>query len=63
MNAVAPGAIDTPLNANAYTPEVRRTYEHRIPRPDRVCGRGAESSSSQRLRHAVTGQELSSTVA
>ena len=30
VNAVAPGAIDTPLNANAYTPEVRRTYEERI---------------------------------
>jgi NAD(P)-dependent dehydrogenase (short-subunit alcohol dehydrogenase family) len=31
VNAVAPGAVDTPLNANAYTPEVRRTYEQRIP--------------------------------
>jgi NAD(P)-dependent dehydrogenase (short-subunit alcohol dehydrogenase family) len=31
VNAVAPGAIDTPLNASAYTPEVRRTYEQRIP--------------------------------
>jgi NAD(P)-dependent dehydrogenase (short-subunit alcohol dehydrogenase family) len=31
VNAVAPGATDTPLNANAYTPEVRRTYEERIP--------------------------------
>jgi NAD(P)-dependent dehydrogenase (short-subunit alcohol dehydrogenase family) len=30
VNAVAPGAVDTPLNANAYTPEVRRTYEERI---------------------------------
>jgi len=30
VSAVAPGAIDTPLNANAYTPEVRRTYEQRI---------------------------------
>ncbi len=30
VNAVAPGAIDTPLNATAYTPEVRRTYEERI---------------------------------
>ena len=28
--SVAPGAIDTPLNANAYTPEVRRRYEQRI---------------------------------
>jgi NAD(P)-dependent dehydrogenase (short-subunit alcohol dehydrogenase family) len=31
VNAVAPGATDTPLNAHAYTPEVRRTYEQRIP--------------------------------
>ena len=31
VNAVSPGATDTPLNAKAYTPEVRRTYEHRIP--------------------------------
>jgi NAD(P)-dependent dehydrogenase (short-subunit alcohol dehydrogenase family) len=30
VNAVAPGAVDTPLNASAYTPEVRRTYEERI---------------------------------
>jgi NAD(P)-dependent dehydrogenase (short-subunit alcohol dehydrogenase family) len=31
VNAVAPGATDTPLNATAYTAEVRRTYEERIP--------------------------------
>jgi NAD(P)-dependent dehydrogenase (short-subunit alcohol dehydrogenase family) len=31
VNSVAPGAVDTPLNATAYTPEVRRTYEQRIP--------------------------------
>lgn len=31
VNAVSPGATDTPLNATAYTPEVRRTYEQRIP--------------------------------
>ena len=31
VNAVAPGAVDTPLNANAYTPAVRQTYEERIP--------------------------------
>lgn len=31
VNAVAPGAIDTPLNRNAYTPEVRAAYEQRIP--------------------------------
>jgi NAD(P)-dependent dehydrogenase (short-subunit alcohol dehydrogenase family) len=30
VNAVAPGSVDTPLNATAYTPEVRRNYEERI---------------------------------
>jgi NAD(P)-dependent dehydrogenase (short-subunit alcohol dehydrogenase family) len=30
VNAIAPGAIDTPLNKDAYTPAVRRTYEERI---------------------------------
>jgi 3-oxoacyl-[acyl-carrier protein] reductase len=31
VNAVAPGATATPMNADAYTDEVRRTYEQRIP--------------------------------
>jgi NAD(P)-dependent dehydrogenase (short-subunit alcohol dehydrogenase family) len=31
VNAVAPGATDTALNADAYTAEVRRNYEARIP--------------------------------
>ena len=31
VNAVAPGATDTQMNVHAYTPEVRRTYEERIP--------------------------------
>jgi NAD(P)-dependent dehydrogenase (short-subunit alcohol dehydrogenase family) len=31
INAVAPGAVDTPLNTAAYTPAVRRTYAERIP--------------------------------
>lgn len=30
VNALAPGATDTPLNAKAYTPEVRAAYEKRI---------------------------------
>jgi NAD(P)-dependent dehydrogenase (short-subunit alcohol dehydrogenase family) len=30
VNALAPGAIDTPLNKTAFTPEVRRVYEERI---------------------------------
>jgi NAD(P)-dependent dehydrogenase (short-subunit alcohol dehydrogenase family) len=31
VNALSPGATDTAMNARAYTPEVRRTYEERIP--------------------------------
>lgn len=30
VNALAPGATETPLNRTAYTPEVRRAYEQRI---------------------------------
>lgn len=30
VNALAPGATETPLNQRAYTPEVREAYEHRI---------------------------------
>jgi NAD(P)-dependent dehydrogenase (short-subunit alcohol dehydrogenase family) len=61
VNAVAPGAIDTPLNANAYTPEVRRTYEHRIP-AGRI-GSAAEVAGAVLFfatpaARYVTGQEL-----
>jgi NAD(P)-dependent dehydrogenase (short-subunit alcohol dehydrogenase family) len=61
VNAVAPGAIDTPLNATAYTPEVRRTYEQRI-----ALGRIGSAEevadvvvflASDAARY-VTGQEL-----
>ena len=31
VNALAPGATDTPLNQEAYTPQVRQTYNERIP--------------------------------
>jgi NAD(P)-dependent dehydrogenase (short-subunit alcohol dehydrogenase family) len=31
VNALAPGATDTPLNQVAYTPAVRKTYNERIP--------------------------------
>src|SRR5262249_49421275 len=31
VNALSPGATDTPLNQVAYTAEVRQNYEHRIP--------------------------------
>lgn len=30
VNALAPGATETPLNRTAYTPDVRRAYEQRI---------------------------------
>ena len=61
VNAVAPGAVDTPLNASAYTPEVRRTYEQRI-----ALGRIGSAEeiadvvlflASDAARY-VTGQEL-----
>jgi NAD(P)-dependent dehydrogenase (short-subunit alcohol dehydrogenase family) len=61
VNAVAPGAVDTALNAGAYTDEVRRTYEARIP-----LGRIGTSDevadvivflASDAARY-VTGQEL-----
>jgi NAD(P)-dependent dehydrogenase (short-subunit alcohol dehydrogenase family) len=31
VNALAPGATDTPLNQRAYTPAVRQAYEQRVP--------------------------------
>jgi 3-oxoacyl-[acyl-carrier protein] reductase len=31
VNALSPGATDTPLNKTAYTPEVRKNYAERIP--------------------------------
>jgi NAD(P)-dependent dehydrogenase (short-subunit alcohol dehydrogenase family) len=61
VNAVAPGAIDTPLNARAYTPEVRRTYEERIPMghigtAEEVAGTILFLASDE--ARYVTGQEL-----
>lgn len=61
VNAVSPGAIDTPLNLKAYTPEVRAVYEQRIP-----LGRiGAEDEIADVVvfvaSHAsryLTGQEI-----
>lgn len=61
VNAVSPGATDTPLNLKAYTPEVRATYEQRIP-----LGRiGSEDEiaevvvfvASEASRY-ITGQEI-----
>jgi NAD(P)-dependent dehydrogenase (short-subunit alcohol dehydrogenase family) len=61
VNALAPGAIDTPLNAIAYTPEVRRTYRERIAlgrigTPEEVAD-VAVFLASDASRY-VTGQEL-----
>ncbi len=61
VNAVSPGATDTPLNVTAYTPQVRATYEQRIP-----LGRiGSEEEiadvvvfmASEASRY-ITGQEI-----
>lgn len=43
INAVAPGAVETPLTAHNYTPQVRRAYAERIAvgrvaRPDDIVG-------------------------
>ena len=61
VNALAPGAIDTPLNAEAYTPEVRRVYAERIPlgrigSAEEVAG-AAVFLASDAARY-VTGQQL-----
>ena len=61
VNAVAPGAVDTALNTEAYTDEVRRNYEQRIAL-GRI-GKPAEIADvvvflvSDAARY-VTGQEL-----
>jgi 3-oxoacyl-[acyl-carrier protein] reductase len=61
VNAIAPGAIDTPLNAEAYTPAVRRVYEERIPlgrigRPEEVAD-VAVFLASDASRY-ITGQQV-----
>ena len=61
VNALAPGAIDTPLNRTAWSDDVRRTYEqriglHRIGTPQEVAD-AALFLASDASRY-VTGQEL-----
>jgi NAD(P)-dependent dehydrogenase (short-subunit alcohol dehydrogenase family) len=61
VNAIAPGAIDTPLNQTAWSAEVRRTYEqriglHRIGTAEEVAD-AALFLASDASRY-VTGQEL-----
>jgi NAD(P)-dependent dehydrogenase (short-subunit alcohol dehydrogenase family) len=61
VNAVAPGATDTPLNREAWTPAVRRTYEERaalgrIGTPEEIAD-AALFLASDDARY-VTGQEL-----
>jgi len=61
VNSVAPGATDTPLNATAYTPQVRRNYEERIPMgrlgtPEEVADTILFLASD--AARYVTGQEL-----
>jgi NAD(P)-dependent dehydrogenase (short-subunit alcohol dehydrogenase family) len=61
VNAIAPGAIDTPLNQTAWSAEVRRVYEqriglHRIGTAEEVAD-AALFLASDASRY-VTGQEL-----
>ena len=61
VNAIAPGATDTPLNKDVYTPQVRRNYDERIPlghiaSPEEVAG-AAVFLASDSARY-VTGQEI-----
>jgi NAD(P)-dependent dehydrogenase (short-subunit alcohol dehydrogenase family) len=61
VNAISPGATETPLNTDAWTDAVRRTYEARIPLgriadADEIAG-AAVFLASDAARY-VTGQEL-----
>jgi NAD(P)-dependent dehydrogenase (short-subunit alcohol dehydrogenase family) len=61
VNAIAPGATDTPLNKDAYTAEVRRNYEQRIPlghiaRAEEVAGTAVFLASD--ASSYLIGQEI-----
>ncbi len=61
VNAIAPGATDTPLNKRAYTREVRAAYETRIPlgriaSPEEIAG-AAVFLATDAARY-ITGHEL-----
>jgi NAD(P)-dependent dehydrogenase (short-subunit alcohol dehydrogenase family) len=61
VNAVAPGAVSTPLNARTYTPAVRAVYEEkiavgRIATPDDIASAVVYLSSDE--ASYVTGHEL-----
>ena len=61
VNAVAPGAIETPLNARAWDDGVRRTYRERIPlgrigQPEEIADVVAFAVSD--AARYLTGQEL-----
>jgi len=61
VNAIAPGATDTPLNKDAYTAEVRRNYEQRIPlghiaQAEEVAGTAVFLASD--ASEYVIGQEI-----
>ena len=61
VNAISPGAIDTPLNKDAYTPEVRQRYEeriglHRLGTPEEVADATLFLASD--ASRYVTGHEL-----
>jgi 3-oxoacyl-[acyl-carrier protein] reductase len=61
VNAIAPGAIETPLSAAAYTPPVRRAYETRIPagrvgRPEDIVAAAVFLAADEAAY--VTGHEI-----
>ena len=61
VNAIAPGAVDTPINTDNYTPVVRARLEERIPlgriaRPEDIAGTALFLSSP--LAGYICGQTI-----